>query len=179
MKKIALEDLPITSETMQQVFSKEGMVWTQYVLPDGRIVWKLQPVKVRGLTPEPLFTLPSNILSPPQPIPQAEYLSSIAESTTGETLEPMPFPVVTSSNECKLYTELAENFLPLFPFSKYTPKATRGRSPHIYLINIHHTVDDTFEIIVPYHILVLYEHARNSTTDYGLLKTFLHLRSLF
>jgi len=44
MKKIALEDLPIT---------------------DGRIVWKLQPVKVRGLTPEPLFTLPSNVLSPP------------------------------------------------------------------------------------------------------------------
>jgi len=37
--------------------------------PDGRIIWKLQPVKVRGLTPEPLFTLPSNVLSPPQPIP--------------------------------------------------------------------------------------------------------------
>jgi len=37
--------------------------------PDGRIVWKLQPVKVRGLTPEPLFTLPSNVLSPSQPIP--------------------------------------------------------------------------------------------------------------
>jgi len=90
MKIIALEDFPITRETMHQVFSKEGMVWTQYVLPDGRIVWKLQPVRVRGLTPEPLFTLPSNILSPPQ----TEYLSSIAESTTGETLEPMPFPVV-------------------------------------------------------------------------------------
>jgi len=108
MKKIALEDLPITSETMQQVFSKEGMVWTQYVLPDGRIIWKLQPVKVRGLTPEPLFTLPSNILSPPQPIP-ALIKEEMRQLEPPSNLEPLSYVEVKSERP---YEEERE---PIFP----------------------------------------------------------------
>jgi len=201
LRQIELKDLPITREMLYQEVAQGGYHWVEHVLPDGRIIWRLEPVKIRGLIPESTYTpTPSFARILPQPprllppevkleLPEAsprEYKEEYEEllepketvlptveglSSIGEPLqEPSPIPVRTmisenqyknllerfnelkpndrlilkqiytygldktlkslgiTGNQYKTYRDLAVNFLPLFPSSKFTPKAVRGYS---------------------------------------------------
>jgi len=93
LRQIELKDLPITREMLYQEVAQGGYHWVEHVLPDGRIIWRLEPVKIRGLIPESTYTpTPSEaspreykeeyeeLLEPKETVlPTVEGLSSIGE----------------------------------------------------------------------------------------------------
>jgi len=86
LRQIDLKDLPIAQENLHHDFSTKGYQWTQHVLPDGRVIWKLEPIKIRGLIPEYVL-----------PIPQVLQLANEVNKTPEPPPPPLPQQIPPSS----------------------------------------------------------------------------------
>ena len=98
LRQIELKDLPITQETLHHDFSTKGYQWTQHVLPDGRVIWKLEPIKIRGLIPEYVL-----------PIPQVLQLANEVNKTPEPPPPPLPQQIPPSSKFPKVNLRKTSN----------------------------------------------------------------------